>query len=256
MITLLFAVMVKDPDLNKIQSNQMDDSTLVKSTSYLLDDNVKESKFQEIKRLTSHVYKTCMSNIVFPVVLLGSMIGRSLGLLFSTFLALWITSFVDSGYFTNENEAESVIQHTNVVSVIISVGIMMPLGRAADKYPFKFMIPQVFLLLSLATFIFWFIETPDSWPVYVATTFVVICGLSANTFLESLFTKNIPKDIRGTMNGLQSCAGTIGGIIFSKIAGEMYDVSGPKAPFIVASSISLVYAVFVLFLGISGKFNH
>lgn len=43
---------------------------------------------------------------------------------------------------------------------------------------------------------------------------------------DSLFAKNIPKDIRGTMQGIYTFFGTIGGLWFSKLGGWMHDEYG------------------------------
>lgn len=56
---------------------------------------------------------------------------------------------------------------------------------------------------------------------------VVVSAMLTMTSLESCFSKNLPKDIRGTMNGVQACFGTLGAIAFSKLGGYLYDEQGP-----------------------------
>ncbi len=78
----------------------------------------------------------------------------------------------------------------------------------------------------------------------------------AATCIESLYAKNLPKDIRGVMNGLQSFAGALGGLWFTKLGGYAYDIYGPRSPFLLVAVVNLLFVVFVLWNGLSGKFNH
>ena len=84
----------------------------------------------------------------------------------------------------------------------------------------------------------------------------MIGSVFAATSIESLYAKNIPKDIRGTMNGVQSFFGALGGLWFTKVGGYMYDIHGPKSPFLVVAIVNLSFVVFVIWAGISGHFKH
>ena len=106
---------------------------------------------------------------------------------------------------------------------MLAVLIILPAGRAADSMPFKILIPVSFGLLSLGTTLFYFLEAPDTWEVYFVCSLVVISAMLTMTSLETCFSKNLPKDIRGTMNGVQACCGTLGAILFSKLGGYLYD---------------------------------
>jgi hypothetical protein len=56
--------------------------------------------------------------------------------------------------------------------------------------------------------------------------FISIGTLLENVIVDALFTKNLPKDIRGILNGLYYFFGTGGMLLYSKICGTLYDQLG------------------------------
>lgn len=73
--------------------------------------------------------------------------------------------------------------------------------------------------------------------------------------LDGLFAKHLPKDIRGSLNGLYYLCGGIGMILFSKIAGILYDSVGPIAPFMMISLMDATFGFIVIILYCCGKFK-
>lgn len=59
--------------------------------------------------LSIAVYHACKSHIVLPLCFIGVTIIRLIGVLFSTFLLLWITSFVDTGILKSEDDAKVIV---------------------------------------------------------------------------------------------------------------------------------------------------
>ena len=74
-----------------------------------------------------------------------------------------------------------------------------------------------------AIFGFLFLKTPNSWAAYTVSIFLVLGSLFENTTLDGLFNKNLPKDIRGTLNSIYNLFGGIGIIILAVLGGYLSD---------------------------------
>lgn len=76
-------------------------------------------------------------------------------------------------------------------------------------------------MASLALFSFYFLGSPldGVMPLIIVFSFILIGSIFAITCIESVFSKNLPKEIRGTMNGVQTFVGTIGSMWFTILGG-------------------------------------
>jgi MFS family permease len=84
---------------------------------------------------------------------------------------------------------------------------------------------------------------------------MVLASFLENTTLDAVFTKNLPRDIRGILNGIYASFGTIGTLIFSKVGGYLYDHNGPASPFVLVGILDLVFCGVVVGLRLMKKFN-
>ena len=88
---------------------------------------------------------------------------------------------------------------------------------------------------------------------YAVCVFMIIGTIIENISIDSIFNKNLPKETRGLLNGVYSFAGQCGILIYSYLAGIMFDKIGPKAPFMLIGILDLAFAVFVIHKGIESK---
>ena len=121
--------------------------------------------------------------------------------LFSTFVLLWITSFVNSGVLSSEEEAKEVIQNANIVCVLFSLVFFKLAGLLTDKFPAYINLPISFLLRASACVTFIFIKDPRSFLPYFTLGLFVVGNLFENVTLNGLFNKHLAKDVRGTLTG-------------------------------------------------------
>ena len=98
LIAIGFFFMVKEPDMERLQKYRKEDEVWQKA-----------SITTKVKILTSHVVQASKNNIVFPICFIGVIIVKLIEVLFSTFVMLWSTSFVDKGVLKSEDEAKQVI---------------------------------------------------------------------------------------------------------------------------------------------------
>ena len=62
----------------------------------------KKEGFAKISYISEQVYATFTNDAKYFLCFLGAAIIRLVMILYSAFLLLWLTSFVDSGYLANE----------------------------------------------------------------------------------------------------------------------------------------------------------
>jgi MFS family permease len=209
-----------------------------------------------MKILSTHVLDACRKNIVLPLCFLGVIVIRLVLILFNTFLLLRITSFVDTGVLADDNEAKKIIRNINLIAVCSQIFFFKISGAFADKYPAYVTIPISFFLRAMSIFAYITITDPRSIMSYIISVLLVLSSFLENTTIDGLFTKNLPKDIRGTLNGIYAFFGQIGILIFAKVGGYLYDNMGPTYPFIFVAICDLVFCAFVVALRLLKIFNH
>lgn len=96
-------------------------------------------------------------------------------------------------------------------------------------------------------------DDPRTFYTYAAMTLFVLGTVFENTTVDGLFNKNLPKDIRGTLNGAYNFFGNVGILIFSKIGGYLYDSAGPNSPFIFLGICDIAFALLIVGLKLTNK---
>ena len=173
-------------------------------------------------------------------------------ILFNSFLILWITEFVDTGIIASENDAKDLYRNYNIISVGLSVFFFPLCGYLVDTFKFKVAIPIAFLWRGLSISCFLYITDPSSWQAYI----FCVCMLLGTTFetiaCDALFNKNLPSDVRGTLNSVYLLFGIIGMMIFAKIGGYLFDQVSSTAPFKLVAVADYTFAAFVVMMGQMG----
>jgi MFS family permease len=100
---------------------------------------------------------------------------------------------------------------------------------------------------------FKFLAVPDSFISYIIFLLIQLGTLFENVFVDSLFTKNLPKDIRGILNGLYYFFGGVGMLLFSKLCLHFYDKFGHESPFFLCATFDLSFVALVIVLSLCGK---
>jgi MFS family permease len=84
---------------------------------------------------------------------------------------------------------------------------------------------------------------------------MVVATVFEATTIDGLFTKNLPKEIRGSLNGVYNFFGNLGLLIFSKLGGYLYDHVGPTMPFWIVIIADFLFALLIIILRLLRKFN-
>jgi len=128
-------------------------------------------------------------------------------------------------------------------------------GYFADAYPAYFTIPCSFLLRAISIYVFISVENPLSILAYASTVIMVMASFLENTTIDGMFAKNLPKEIRGSLNGVYAFFGNLGVMIFAKVGGYLYDHYGPNYPFMFVGVCDIVFFTFIVLLRLCNKFN-
>ena len=199
-------------------------------------------------------------NPVLGICMIGASITRLLSVLFSTYLILWIQTFV-SGEQGNPRLVESreagktIYQNIMVISVLVSAFVFPFVGAASDYYSPKTMIPGAFLFRAFMTYLFSFVTDPNSWRSFIVSILMIIATIVENISVDTVFAKNLPKETRGLLNGIYSFAGQVGLLAFSVAGGWLFDNLGSKSPFYLIGILDFAYALLVLVLSRCGLFS-
>lgn len=164
-----------------------------------------------LRLIWREVREAISKSIALQICLIGTFLIRNAGLIVGVYTTVWVTSFVKSedpsknqGSFVlaSEEEAKSIIQNTHVVGIIVKVILFQFFGVLTDKLPFYVMIPLSYFVRMFGILGFLALKNPGSYHFYIVYSVIEAGILMENISIESLFSKNLPKNIRGTMNSI------------------------------------------------------
>lgn len=72
------------------------------------------------------------------------MITRLSVILFTSQQLLWVTSFIDKGVISGDDEAKDIIQNMSIYSVAVALIFFLIAGAVTDRYPSRYVIPFAF----------------------------------------------------------------------------------------------------------------
>ncbi len=79
---------------------------------------------------------------------------------------------------------------------------------------------------------------------------MVVASIVNNISTDTIYYKNLQKETRGILNGAYSFAGQLGILLYSLLAGYLFDLIGPKSPFVLLGimdfSFVLIYITFCI----------
>ena len=123
----------------------------------------------------------------------------------------------------------------------------------ADKVPSKVLVPIAFSLRGAIGYSYLFIKDPESvGATFISVTLIVLTMLEGVS-IEILFFRGLPGHIRGTMIGIMGFWGHIGILIFTLLAGIMFDSMGRNAPFVFLAILDCCFVLIVLVMISLGK---
>lgn len=147
---------------------------------------------------------------------------KLIAVLFSNFLVLWLTSFVDEGLIT-EARSKDLYQRMILTSTVFSVVLAPLFGALGDKLPSKVLIPVAFTIRAFSGYSFLYMAHPESVFSALIIVLLIVSTLLEAISIEVLFFRGLPSQIRGTMIGFFAFFGHLGTLVFTLVGGQMFD---------------------------------
>lgn len=158
--------------------------------------------WKKIKLISTRVWQVSKSDWAFPVSYFGCYLIRLIQVLFAVYLLLWITTFVDNGYYETEREAMTEYQKISIIAVTTSIVTVPVVAWASDNAHQGYFISFAFGLRACSIAAFMFLKRPDSALAYIDMIVLITASGIENVALEAYFIKHVPGDIRGAMTGV------------------------------------------------------
>ena len=143
----------------------------------------------------------CRKDTKYVVCFVGGAVVRLINVIFSTFLLLWVTSFVDQGLY-DEEYSKTLYQKLMITTGVGSLLFMPLIGQIGDKVPSKVIIPVAFTFRSIMALLFMRIHDPETTFARVIILLMCIFTVVEAISVEVLLMRDMPNKIRGTMMGL------------------------------------------------------
>jgi MFS-type transporter involved in bile tolerance (Atg22 family) len=94
-----------------------------------------------------------------------------------------------------------------IFSVAVSALVFPIIGKCCDMVDPKKTVPFAFFFRAMTTYLFSTLDSPDSIRSYGVCVLMILSSIIENISVDSIFNKNLPKETRGVLMGLYSCAG-------------------------------------------------
>ena len=175
--------------------------------------------------------------------------------LFSVYVVLWVTSFVDSGLLESEDTSKDLYQNIMLISLVGAMLITPFAGYIIDKIHWSVSIRCAFTLRCCTGGLFLLIDDPRGNFALIICSLYLVATVFSNTAIETGYLQGIPSEIRGTMLGLFWVFAFSGIVLFTIAAGYLHDSIGPVAPFEFVLSLDGIYLLILILMGLCGKFK-
>ena len=216
--------------------------------------DVEPHGLEKLKLIISQVQTECARDPKYIICFFGAAIIRLIAVLFSNFLLLWITSFVDEGLLT-EQESKGLYQKVILTSTVATIALLPIMGHMGDKIPSTVIVPISFALRGAVGYSFIWLDDPESAIAQTLCCLLIIFTVIEAVSIEVLLMREIPSAIRGTMMGVFAFFGQLGTLLFTLIGGQMFDRIDRNAPFVFLAIMDSFLVVLALAMTALGKFR-
>ena len=169
-------------------------------------------------------------------------------------LLLWVTSYLDSGYFETELKAQTIYQNLLLCAVIACCFFVPVVIRMSDHWHLGWSIGISFLLRAVIFVLgFPLIIKPDGYIAFALAAGMLTTTGFQSVAVESFFSKLIPDDISASLRGVYNFFGQIGVLLMTLISGFLYDFAGPTSPFVLIGFLDFALASLTITLSFYGK---
>ena len=110
-----------------------------------------------------------------------------------------------------------------VISAGLAAAVFPLFGKICDTFDPKNIMPVAFLIRCGCCFFFWMLEAPNTIGALVICASLVLASVAEQITIDTIFYKRLSKETRGILCGAYSWAGQLGILVFSLLAGWLFD---------------------------------
>jgi MFS family permease len=178
----------------------------------------------------------------FGMLLVTCFVIRSDTAVIGSFMALWVTT---DGAKHGVSTVEAIKIAGQLAAIISAMSLVMPpiLGVLLDRVS-----RQTIYIVSVAAVGVVFLCAPlvhdvTTWTIYALAVFIGLAESAQTISQQAFFGEQAPAHLRGTAYGLLAFFGTASVVVISAIAGYLFDLMGPTAPFILTGALHAASAL-------------
>jgi MFS family permease len=97
----------------------------------------------------------------------SSAIIRMNTLMLTAFLALWASSFINTGILEDQKEAQTLMQFFSTFGTFTNIILIFTAGKIADKFPYRYIMGITTLIKIAALVWFLYAEKPNTLSSYL-----------------------------------------------------------------------------------------
>ena len=106
-----------------------------------------------------------------------------------------------------KEEGKIIYMNMMIYSVAVSALVFPIIGKCCDMMDPKKIVPFAFFFRSVTTYMFCYLESPNSIRSYGVCVLMILSSIIENISVDSIFNKSLTKEIKGMLMGIYSCAG-------------------------------------------------
>lgn len=176
--------------------------------------------------------------------------------LYSSYLVLWLNSFVSTGQIENSQQVELLFSRMTLASLPSTIVTILLTGFLADCIKPVLLIAPAFFGRAVTTYMFKFVDEPQTIGAYTLVCALIFFSIIQVISLESLFMKNLPRDARGAMTIIMTFFLDIAALAYNGGAGPIFDSYGPSAPFTIIAIFDVTLCLLAVLLGACGHLTY
>ena len=130
----------------------------------------------------------------YGICFAGSFMVESTGfIIFSIYLLIWVTSFVDGGVFETFQDAKLEYKDIMTYALVITLCVTPIAGKMADLIPPYILIPACCIMRGAGSFMFKLIEEPHTQDAKIISTIFMISSYVQRVAIDSLLMRRLPR---------------------------------------------------------------
>lgn len=203
------------------------------------------ASFTELTGAFKEVAGHARTNRRFGILLLTSFVIRTDEAVVASFFALWITI---QGAQEGMTAAEALVIAGIVMALMRATSFIVPpiLGILLDRYD-RLKIYIISLIMVGVSFTSaMLVDSVSGWAIFALAAFIGLTENAQTISQQAFFGQEAPAHLRGTAYGLLAFFGTGSVVVISLIAGYLFDLVGPTAPFVLIGGLHILFSVLAL----------